>query len=258
MTDPNDDAAADAKLAGWVPRPLPRWRAHLTGAEWVLEALAAHFAGEPITVGRGADGTWWLASARFESLATASDVHDIGQQLISVLLAIARTRIGIGPDLELSGLFLEKLDDAHQQQHWIKAGEFTVYPRGHPELADTRDDRSREPDVELAERDWRVSRALAFLAAPRSWQSLYAAFELVLKDRRLGAKNAISERGWATEAEIDRLKETANNFGAVGVYARHGYLRYAPQHPLTLMEAESIVYRVVRHWLDALGGDAPP
>jgi hypothetical protein len=187
MNDQAEEPGSDDK---WIRIPRPRWLAQMDCHDWFLQELSLHFVGSVAAVGRIEKGTWWLASEQFETVATASEVHDIAQELTSVILAIARVRIGTGPDIKLTGLFMEKIDETHARPHWIKAGEFTV---------------------------WRVSRVLAFLAAPRSWQSLFAAFEIVLNDPRIGATRGVVQKKWATRSEIDRVTGTSNNFGAAGV-----------------------------------------
>ena len=61
-----------------------------------------------------------------------------------------------------------------------------------------------------------------------------------------------SVNDWVSKAELKRFKRTANSVGAVGDEARHGKENTEPPpNPMALREAESLILKLVRDWLEA-------
>jgi len=81
-----------------------------------------------------------------------------------------------------------------------------------------------------------------------TWISLYAALDF-LKSNKADAA-ALAK---ASQAQMKRFTHTANNFSAIGPFARHGDLgQEPPQNPMSLDEASKLVLAAVRGYLEQL------
>jgi hypothetical protein len=93
--------------------------------------------------------------------------------------------------------------------------------------------------------------AAHFLNAEKSWANLWKSFELI-RDAN-GGGQALTDRGWTTQSELERFRRTANTYAAVGDEARHAILaEVPPSHPMTLEEGEGYIRRMLTRWLDSL------
>lgn len=98
------------------------------------------------------------------------------------------------------------------------------------------------PLVDLAVDTPRVLEALREFREPAAWDALYRVFEIVRDD--VGGE--IQRAGWATKAEQERFKQTANSLDrhAKGVVP-------PPKKPMTLPEGADFVRKVLRRWIEA-------
>jgi len=93
-----------------------------------------------------------------------------------------------------------------------------------------------------------VARALRLIGqAEPTWSVLYHLYEVVLGD--VGGR--IYDDGWASRAEVERFRRTANSPVVLGEDARHGReTTEPPSNPMSLREARDVVERLVRRWLE--------
>jgi hypothetical protein len=100
--------------------------------------------------------------------------------------------------------------------------------------------------LRVATTDPVVDRVLMYLRPPDvTWADLYRALEAVEQDA-----GDVSSRGWAVASQRRLFRHTANNFGALGIDARHGHTKNPPPaHPMSLTQARSFVFEVVVKWL---------
>lgn len=93
--------------------------------------------------------------------------------------------------------------------------------------------------------------AMHFLNANLTWFDLWKSFEVIREAG--GPETAITANGWTTQDEIDRFKETANSYHAVGDAARHALLsRRPPANPMTLDDGDEFVRRLLERWVESL------
>jgi hypothetical protein len=83
---------------------------------------------------------------------------------------------------------------------------------------------------------------------PHSWDTLYKLKEKI--EAAVGLTQIV-QRGWATESELRRFGHTANSYAVLGDSARHGVqTSQPPPSPMTCEEAQQLVERLIRSWLD--------
>jgi hypothetical protein len=107
--------------------------------------------------------------------------------------------------------------------------------------------------VKLAERDADVAEALRILGQPTplDWYDIYKAWEIVEQSVR-GLPQVVAQ-GWATKANIRRLKASANHPGISGNEARHARTSRPPALNLTMTmsDGDALVRRLVANWIES-------
>jgi hypothetical protein len=107
--------------------------------------------------------------------------------------------------------------------------------------------------VRLAEQDPNVADALRILGQPEplDWYDIYKIFEIV--QNVVGGPKEIEKGGWAREADLDRLKASANHPGISGDEARHARMKGTPgpDKGMTIREADDLIRRLVANWIES-------
>jgi hypothetical protein len=108
-------------------------------------------------------------------------------------------------------------------------------------------------DVRLAKHDDDVPDALRVLGQPEplDWYDIYKAWEIV--SNAVGSTEEVVKRGWAADADIDRLTASANHPGISGENARHFRMKATPGSNLTMPinEADALIRRLVANWIES-------
>lgn len=107
--------------------------------------------------------------------------------------------------------------------------------------------------VKLAEQDANVADVFRVLGQsdPPDWYDIYKTLEIV--EHAVGGSAQVVARGWATEAEINRLTASANHPGISGDDARHARMRGAPgpKQKMAMSEGDALVRRLVVNWIES-------
>jgi hypothetical protein len=94
--------------------------------------------------------------------------------------------------------------------------------------------------------------AVHFLNADMSWFNLWKSYEAI-RDANGGTAPSLVAKGWMTDEEVERFRETANTYAAVGDAARHAKLGEAPPpNPMGLEEGEDCVRALLHRWVNRL------
>jgi hypothetical protein len=106
--------------------------------------------------------------------------------------------------------------------------------------------------VRLAEQEAGVADVLRVLGQPDplDWYDIYKAWEIV--EHAVGGAPQVA-RDWATRADIERLKASANHPGISGDAARHARMRGTPgpNRTMPMSEADALVRRLVANWIES-------
>ena len=101
----------------------------------------------------------------------------------------------------------------------------------------------RRPEVADVLRQWGTG--------ARDWYTLYQLREKI--EAAAGGDGQIAARGWASRAKLRRFDHTANSQAILGDAARHGVQRTTPPaNPMTLGEAQQLIERLIRGWVEEL------
>jgi hypothetical protein len=85
-----------------------------------------------------------------------------------------------------------------------------------------------------------------------SWRGLSMVLDAIQQDA--GGEDDLLDAGWAPRKDIKLFKQTANNYGAIGLDARHGY-RGTPMRkkPISIVHARQLVRTLLTNWLASKG-----
>jgi hypothetical protein len=235
-------------------RLSPGWWVRLEGDPFDLEALAdALF--RDVRIARGGDH-FYLRAPDFESFASADAeaVHRRATEIVRVLNGAAQVHHGDHRPISVGAAALVK-EDGSIQHYVFAATAGGLRLRGRIAALTVTRAGTHEPEAlppSPIERmtlrgltDADVEGVLRIFGRDDvDYRDLYFIFEIV----RAAAGNQIYE--WASHAELDRFRRTANSPTALGEDARHGHERTdPPRDPMPFDEARELVRRLIASWL---------
>jgi hypothetical protein len=235
---------------------MARWQVEITGDRFDLEDLPGLFTNPAFRVVE-VDGSYFLEASAFEALGTGPEVHAAARRLVTRINGIARLRNASFRAVEIGAHVKEDPDDGDPRQHAvILASAVEVRAKVGAVIVKTGEQEPRPPPPgsqptdrwqQAAASDPDVQEVIALWSGPHDWVHLYKMYEIVRN------RADIVQAGWATSRELTLFKRTANHQDAAGAEARHARQHQQPPAvPMPLHQAEDLIGRILRSWLDAL------
>jgi hypothetical protein len=242
---------------------MPSWLVHLQGAPSDLGALADLLGpgepGDPEVVIEGDD--YYLKCNSSESRTNAREGFEYATSLLPLLAKAMEVATGRAPELTTTKRIVEVSDDGTRQTFYHVSQTFTILIDAPATIravgtvvgadgsvkAPAPTTGAIRPWIREAQRNPDVQRVLSWLEP--DLRELYKALDAVKVE--LGGWPEIWTKGWATEAQINRFKHTAQG-------ARHGRRFEPPKKPMSTQEALDLVRHVVARWLDWKSQKSPP
>lgn len=238
-----------------------KWHVEVAGEDGILGDLASQPEAGDLHVEKAGDG-WILSASLFRNLRHANEVRTHIDEILFGLNAYARTFLGARSDIycidlrstdedgirtvhvrvvdglsvsaSLVGMSIEEIDGT------IHHGVFSRAPvRKLPTWMDL---------IRTNANVRKVERLLAL--QPHDWANLTRVLEVIEGD--VGGQHELIKQGYTSKEERNLFGRTANNPGAVGDLARHGYSNAVPpQDPMTLEGARGYVASIKRKWIES-------
>jgi hypothetical protein len=242
------------------------WLVGLNGDPADLDLVARSLADADVKV-RREDEQYFLVLSKFGDHENESSVREEAKQIIERLSGWARVELQISKPIRFRNVVIRESNgkkyvvvtpEPAEARAGAVPGAVTIT---HPDGSVTNKGFSAgsgQAWMELAERDEVVGRVLGTLGAGSlDWSTLYKVIELIRED--CGGEGNFVSRPWCSRREYELFKRTANSPGAIGKDARHGVEKTEPpKKPMTLVEAQAFVRKVVRAWVLAkLGRHGP-
>ena len=232
------------------------WKAWLDGHGFDLETLNELFReGDPLVAQNSTDGYYLEASALQDSNGQLN--ADAAEPLMKRINGVARAADQGFRPVRLRGRYTAPdgtmsvviLADAAEGRSKVR-GVAKVLVNGAP----VPEPPPKGPRyVKLAEQDPDVADVLRVLGqpGPLDWYDIYKVWEIV--EQAIGGSKQVEARGWATEADINRLTASANHPGISGDEARHARMKGSPNpsRVMTMGEADALVRRLVANWIES-------
>jgi hypothetical protein len=233
--------------------PKPGWGAGLLGEPTDLEdwAYTLKEPFDPWVEVHGAETV--LRSASFDDLPSASEVRDRAAALIERLngaVAISqqarRLRLGgiiqFTPDGRLHRTIFAEMG-AVEVRAKVRASATVIRADGKPVPSPPPQPSEVQKWTTVAENDDLLDDALIYFGRATDWFDIYKTLECLILRFGGGSENAFLALGWALDAEITRLKRTANS-------ARHARRKFnPPPYPMSLVDARSLLVVLLRRAL---------
>ncbi len=239
---------------------MPKWAATLNGDPWDLKTLA----GRGVGVSEEGD-SFVLRSPEFDSLIDANAVRDLAIQRVEVLNGLGRMVTRDFRPVTVGGV-----GGSDESGIWVMPAPADVRVDARGPSVVISDSVTGEPMpsappshfakwVAIADRVPSIRQALSFFGAPGPVTAvdLFKVYEVIREDvgggdKRLGASRIVSN-GWATADEIDGFR-SVHYPSTLGENARHGVEpkpQPAPLHPMSLVEAQAFITRLLERWLSS-------
>jgi hypothetical protein len=250
---------SDTSSQGAGTRAAGQWAVRLQGQEWELTELAQHLTGS-IDISKTAD-RWELTADQFQRITSAESIRTVAREIVGLINGVARVRLEDPEPISVVSVLRYRTEATFDAWAFPDAARMrarlfspTVLIDGVPSSTPS----SWEPDLALAEDDVKARAVLAFLGIPPTWHSLYAALDVVLKDRRTRGRAGVKDWGGVSLHRLKQFTRTANSWRAIGVLARHGPEYQPPKEPMTFEDAKELVRHIVECWLDQLQQQRTP
>jgi hypothetical protein len=231
-------------------RPVVRWQVGLEGEPVDINGLAAAFSDRPLRVMED-DGTFWLEAEELEHLSDHAQVKSAAERLITRLNGAMRLGNPSYQNVKLGNLREQRADGTHAVSTFIEPGTISIRASVLPPkiLGGVPTKQLGDPArsyMGAAAGDPDADEALDLWAnEPHNWVNLSKVFEIIRA--RDGFDPSVSK------SQLDRFRHTANHEGAAGRQARHARLGTdPPKHPMTALEAEALMRRLLQSWFDSL------
>jgi hypothetical protein len=232
-----------------------KWRVSLRGHPTDLRDASRMFSSAELMVTL-VDQEYVLESSHFDPVSDGNEVLALTASLLHVLNGIAKTRSRAFEALSVGHAEKEHPDGSTMlhEQVYINA---RASPKDESLLADgTPIPTNLQGDVTdiatASARDDSISRALAIYGAlGDDWRGLYMVLDVIEEDA--GGERALLANGWAPPNEIKLFKQTANNYGVIGLSARHGTRKPMRKKPMSVGEARRLIRTLLQNWLASKG-----
>lgn len=213
-------------------------------ADAITQALCHTNIKVEVDDGRVVLATETLVPATFEVSNTAL-VYDAWQrinELIAIMNGAARVEGGALHEITLAGVAYE--DGMGKWQHFPNVARMRAVGRA---LRATPPDPSELISVALS--DKAAAKGLRLVSRDLDWCNLYRIFEVVADEVQ---ESDIVRSRWATAAQINAFKCSANNESVTGDDSRHGGSRRGTsQNTMELADAQHMIKRILRGWLSS-------
>ncbi len=230
---------------------MPKWKVQVSGDLPVLEEAAMMFCMPGLTIARQGD-SFYLSSDCFEGLEEVPQVEALASKLLARANALVGLVVGEHNPLK-AACVIDTPEGCPPTTYLSCCVDVVVFGRAttdppDPVVDQLRDSGTAHALAAVASNDASVDDALRFWETkPRTFGTLYKVYEVIRQD----AGGAMVKSGWATQAEVNRFRASANRPELSGDDARHARHSGPPPtlKPMTQDEAAELIARVLRHWL---------
>ncbi len=239
------------------------WRLTVEGDRSDLAFLTEELKLEPTKVACDVleAGHFVLLSDDFTGLADDKKVREAGMEHLRRLSGLLRCIEGSTTPLVPGALYWIRPDGTRDVYAQVIGAEFRIrYGHVRATLIDANGTPLPTPPstaqllARLMNADRSVAKVMRLTSAADSgsWVGLARIREVIESDS--GGTSAIQKAGWASRAELERFRHSANSVSVAGDAARHGHERtFPPCKPMSLSEAREHVERLRREWLKSKG-----
>jgi len=256
---------------------MAQWVVKLVGHEFDLKALSKIHTAAECRVAQDSDDAYYLTSEEFASMAEGSDVHDTANNMLLLINDLMRARAPEFQSVSLADVTRINDDGTRStyvflSEHITSSARMSVdatvldasgqlVPSPEPGIAQNR--------LKLALRDAKIREALVYWRRCNPGDAdvcQYAnkVYEVIREDMASGGHagqgaDAIKQKKWAVQGEIDNFQAWANSPAISGQKARHADRRPAKSGitPLSDGEALAFIQRLLNHWLDWKAAQRP-
>lgn len=203
---------------------------------------------------------FFLSSSHFKGNSSREQVYSAVSGLIQLINGASAIQWGFNDYISRGGISLDRLYSTTEEQpresDWSPVNMSGTIPPSNPFIGDAYKSKLINPYrnittayIELCLEHEDVFTLLRQISVGFDWRNLYCIWDTICHYCR-GSKNAISD----LKLDAKRIKAftgTANNFGVLGLEARHGVMGWKiPKNTVDKNEAIEIINEVVNKYLE--------
>jgi len=245
---------------------MPKWLVKLKGEKFDLEDFPSLLQSPELSVIEE-NGSYYLQSSKFNTLASADEVFQRGLELIERVNGAAKLYIDNFHDVAVDEVTHIE-DDGRKSHHNVLQIDNIMQRQKVSPVTLTASNGSQpavnqhsllESCVHLSQKFKQVAVALHFYHED-SWVNLYKVYETIrddISEDDFKGDDILINNGWVSRSELRRFKRTAQSKEALGDQARHASKTYTPPDvPMSHSETKSLVKSILMKWL-ATKSDKP-
>jgi len=229
------------------------WLVHIIGNNSDLEELSKSLNSPELCVTQEGEN-FFLKSTYFNSFKEADDVRKKASEILPLINGSAMLAIEIKEPLKV-GIIRKDHKNGTSEVFIVGSGSIVMGGSAHVEVIEPdgtiKEIRPADPIPNYFQKglnDNNVAKVLQFLGTGKiDWRILYNIYDAIMED--VGGYNNLLNKGWAPKESIKLFHHTPQSWDAVGVDARHGKHIPAPDKPMSISEAKSLIKNITIKWL---------
>lgn len=230
---------------------MARWKVELIGDTPDTALLAALFTAPELRV-LNDEGRFLLEAYELEDLQHHTDVLRVARDIVTRMNGATRLEQGSYRNVKVGPVHEARADGTRATTVFVEPATIDIRASVFPPtlVGGVMTEPVANPAsrfVEIASRDQDAHEALDLWADPQhNWMNLYKVVEIIQSRDR-------ASLGGARSKDLSRFTHTANDEKAGGRDARHARLGTdPPKDPMSLLEADQFVGRLLESWLQSL------
>lgn len=238
----------------------PTWHVRLHGDQADVARLASLFATGKARVGDH-NGEQVLFADAFDTMSEAAEVQAEGDRILSILNGAASAHMNIHSAVTSGAVVRQHADGRRDSTVFASANaSFAFGGTATAVVTDADGNVKTSPPpraiawAEAALTDRQVEKVLRNMKGEQNFITLYKIFEVIEKDKgkRKDIKAWAANKGVATEDDVQRFADSANDSALSGDAARHEKDFNNPNAgpAMSIAESKKLVFALAKAWLD--------
>jgi hypothetical protein len=228
-----------------------KWKITLSGDRLDLYELSKSLNDDNLTIYEK-DNKFYLKSKQILSTDKYGEVSDKAKELVDLINGASKIALRTRNNISIEEIY--KLKDDGKRILFFGSSEVSITTRVRISLQTIKLDGTLETHnsadsvkswLELSKQNKIINKVFKLISNDSdSWVGLYKIYDLINKNDKISSFSSIST------TKFKRFTNTANNYNAIGMKARHALDFKSPKNPMNIEEARTLIFLLVNEWLE--------